>query len=108
MFFGCVAGAVFLGIAAWLLVIPLILYSVVDAVSCAKKINAATAKIHEQKQIEADEAAKIVASTVSAQEFVGQLEKLHRLFSSNLLNAEEYTERKKQVLVQLHTPPASE
>ncbi|MFB9128369.1 hypothetical protein ACFFYR_36350 [Paraburkholderia dipogonis] len=103
MFLAAVAGGVVLGFGAWLLIIPLIIYGMVDASQTANAINAGLVRSAEERKAAAVAAAKYEAETVSAQDFVTQIEKLHRLSSSNLLSAEEFAERKKQVLLMLHT-----
>lgn len=103
MFGAAVLGGVLFGVGVIALVIPLALYGMVDANMGAQKVNEKLMRAAAEQEASVAAAAKLEAETVSAQDFVTQIEKLHRLSSSNLLNADEFSERKKQVLLTLHT-----
>ncbi|WP_423391943.1 hypothetical protein [Burkholderia sp. LMG 21824] len=103
MFGGAVVSGLLFGFAAWILVIPLILYGAIDAFRTAEKINARLQQAR-QEEVEAHAAAaKLASETVTAQDFSAQIDKLHRLFKADLLDETEFAERKKNVLAELQT-----
>lgn len=103
MFGAAALGGIAFGVGAWLLILPLIIYGMIDAHKTANTINAKLILSAEEQAVTAAATAKLEAETISAQDFVTQIEKLHRLATSDLLNAEEFAERKKQVLLTLHS-----
>lgn len=101
MFFAAVASGVLFGIAALLLVIPLIAYGAVDAHREARRFNAAVRKRAEDTEEEEKRIADVRDKTISAEEFAGALSKTYELHRTGLLSAEEFGQRKSRVIGQL-------
>jgi TM2 domain-containing membrane protein YozV len=98
MFGVAVVSGLAFGIGALLVIVPLQIYSAIDAYRSAERIKAQKQQVkHERLEAEAA-AAKFEAETVSAQDLVTQLDKLHRLFTSELLDEGEFSARKKIAL----------
>lgn len=85
------------------LVIPLIIYGAYDAYQLAIRHNETCLAIRTAAREQAQAQEKLEASTVSAQEFVERIQKAHLLFKNELLNQDEFTQRKAQTIALLES-----
>ena len=77
-----------------IVLIPYWIWGMFDANKQANKYNLEMTR----KQSDAEEKAR---KTISASEFIAQLEKISKLHGANLLNQEEYNSRKKDLILSL-------
>ncbi|WAL81852.1 hypothetical protein OYT13_18790 [Pandoraea sp. XJJ-1] len=108
MFFAAVLAGIMFGIAAWLLVIPLIGYAAYDAYVTAQNKNKKSEDDAFLKRKAEIEVAEIEAKTTSAQEFVDNIRKLHNLSSNGLLTESEFADRKQKAIISLSEFPPRE
>jgi hypothetical protein len=76
------------------LVIPIIIYAMIDAYLGAQKINASNRALLEDQALTLVAERSHKVSTIAAQDFVQAIYKAHQLFKNELLSQEEFSERK--------------
>lgn len=89
MFLVAVAGGMALGVAAWVLIVPLIIYGMVDASKTAHAINAGLLRSVEQDKGEASEACAMESNTraTSTLQSSSKIEEMNYPPSDSLLNS---------------------
>jgi len=101
LFFSAVALGLLLGEIAILPVLCLAVFAACDALRDARRHNQATEAVARRAMEEARERARYEAETLGTDELIRQIQKVHLLAQNGLLDDDELSARKAQILGQL-------